>query len=76
MVGNHEEITRMYGIITPSTEYTRHSVHLLPPQVPGLHQVTVLRITYPGFPMCLLEDTTRMYPYMPNINRVGIEIEP
>lgn len=66
----------IYGIVTPSNEYSRLPVHLLPPQTPGLHQVVVLRVTYPGFPLCLLANTIRTYSYDVYLNRVGIDIEP
>lgn len=66
----------IYGIVTPSTEYVRLPIHLLPPQTPGLHQVNMLQIVYPGFPMCLLNGTERIYPIWLLMSRVGIEIEP
>ncbi len=66
----------LYGIVTPTTQYARIPAHLLPPQVPGLHEITVLRITYPGFPMCLLVDSDRIYPDRLYVNRVGVRIEP
>lgn len=71
-----EDTPVIYGFVTPSTQYTRIPVHLLPPQSLGLHEITVLRITYPGFPMCLLRGSERIYPDWLYINRVGIKIEP
>jgi len=66
----------IYGIVTPLNKYTRIPMHLLPPQAPGLHQIIMLQIVYPGFPMCLLDGTIRTYPTFVTMSRVGIEIEP
>lgn len=71
-----EDTPILYEVVTPSTQYSRIPVHFLPPQTPGLHEITVVRITYPGFPMCLLRGSERIYPDGLYVNRVGIKVEP
>lgn len=66
----------IYGIVSNTTAWTRIPVHYFPSQAPGSHQVVVVRITYPGFPACLLSIDERVYPVGLDFRRVWYEIVP
>jgi hypothetical protein len=66
----------IYGIVSNTTAWTRIPVHYFPSQSPGSHQLVVVRITYPGFPACLLSIDERVYPTGLDFSRVWYEIVP
>jgi hypothetical protein len=66
----------IYGIVSNTTAWTRIPVHYFPSQAPGSHQIVVVRITYPGFPACLLSIDERIYPDQLDFSRVWYEIVP
>ncbi len=71
-----DETPVIYGIVSNTTAWSRIPVHYSPSQTPGSHQLVVIRITYPGFPSCLLNPEGRTYPVDVDISRVWYEIVP
>ncbi len=67
-----------YGSVLQDTAYTTINTSLRPIQELGRHELLVLRINYPGLPMCLLHGPSDgyLFNYFSDASRVGIEVVP
>jgi len=65
-----------YGSVPKDTAYTAIPAHLTPFDETGQHELLVLRIKYPGLPMCLLHGPSDGYGFdhFLDAQRVGIEV--
>ncbi len=70
------EIPVFYGSVSKDTAYTAIPASLGPFDEAGQHELLVLRINYPGLPMCLLHGPSDGYGFdhFLRAQRVGIEV--
>lgn len=57
----------LYGVMPREYAYTKIASNISMPSLPGRHNLIIVRINYPGFPMCLMrstKDELRLYDFL------------